>query len=1626
MSGLEQALGRLRDQPPVLQPLGVHAVFDLISAASSPSPAAITVCLGVSSPDAAAVAVQRLVQLATAGRVSRGAAQDLLLAAASGAPVPHLPALLDGLVDLVVAHPPVGPVAWPRHPLCRALHVGPSAADAAVQAAVRALWGGRGGATLQRTLRALCPVLWCATCDPGLGPGARASAAASLARLAAGLAAEPRTGDLEAAASLVSMLCRALSMWDPHDAPSLAPVVGPTLDAWQALRFELQGTAAEDLDRQLGDALLSLALAAGNRPATLRQLSAALHVVGWGPGAPASQALALAFLAGTAGTACAPGLLALLGRFLGDDQEAAARPDRAAALLIAFPLVHLASLAADAGTRAWAGGVLKRVAGLQCPLLPGTESLNPNAHPKAQPACRSIAAPRPWARYAVALEALRALWRGSREAARGWLVALRTHAGACGQSPSSLPVGMLCALLRHLDVETCEEALRTLAALAGPGAGGTAVVLLAQLLRALREETRAGPAMAMLRQLPALGKHTEALPFVLLSLQRLFHPGSDPRLRELGFELMEAAWKANRRAYSALQTCLLSATRASASGNPGPQPSVAQLRAVCSVCAQDPNKGVEFLGLIQAGLSSTGADALQALALRCVRQLCAADVLEFYSAWRAVVVFLPTLPTADGTAAEWLDLMAHGALDAAAEPEVVGGILDALWLATQHRSAAVRLAALRSLAAYDYSLLEESEEAPDVPDLLALLVCEEDEACLDAAGKLLGAALVFDYSRLQGTGMASVGTQDASPLEDSLVALSKSMLDGGSQAAPALLRRLPSLSPVAVLAFWAPPLPQGATGPSTAAAAAAADAYAAVLAELVSMGDVVPGLRVPGTEAAELGACERVCRAFFSRWAAAGRASGVPAPAARHFEGLEVRAGDAAAAPAERAAACWCLGVLAGMHPQLLDRRGREALGQMAGCVERPPAVRRAATLGLAALLARVPGEDAAREGERLLASVCSGEDGGTPSQTKALRRAVGGALRASESVAAVPYMPPTEAWRRLGDAPPSPAEPETAALTLAGAGPGAARPADARKLVEALTGAALGSRGAARQGAARRLCVLLEGGTLEPELESAALETLEKLVIAARSDRDAREACWPVVALCLDTIAMLKKRQRRAVSSTPSLVNSMLGMLRADPGLRPGPAAAMLRALSCLKRLPPGSQLGGILRRALGSSAGGDSTKPAPGKAVGEECMVHANNPLVLWSSAVELLAKHPRWAPDAALLLLDGLRDDGEAEEADSRSASRMGRQETLAEPAQGPALGPMPRGARVAALQALPGFLSVAPEPAGSLRGVCAAVLCRERDSPSRLAELHALLTSLRRLQSGQAETSSSAPGVLPRAAAECVLRSVLDQTPPTLPFLSLSDGASIGGPVPDGAEAEGKAPSQAAPGCFPSGAIARCWDSIMACLALIDPAEVEGALAQRLHGRPDAGAEFALASAVARGILPGDALQLGLNAVLFDPGAATPGGEASQGRGGGSLHRRCGWVAQAAARLGPGQQRHWVTTACRMAQGATSPRAARCLVSWLGLAVAGDSWLCAFPDGSSTEEGVLALLPQALGDLVLDKDWAPCVTEVLAGPLRTLLPTQDYLQCLFAARRVLPGSMWEELLSGWDDELAAAVE
>lgn len=96
------------------------------------------------------------------------------------------------------------------------------------------------------------------------------------------------------------------------------------------------------------------------------------------------------------------------------------------------------------------------------------------------------------------------------------------------------------------------------------------------------------------------------------------------------------------------------------------------------------------------------------------------------------------------------------------------------------------------------------------------------------------------------------------------------------------------------------------------------------------------------------------------------------------------------------------------------------------------------------------------------------------------------------------------------------------------------------------------------------------------------------------------------------------------------------------------------------------------------------------------------------------------------------------------------------------------------------------------------------------------------------------------------------------------------------------------------------------------------QVERALSQRLRAGPSPGAEFVVASAVSSGTLPSAALQLSLNAVLFDPGAAASSTRPRDDLGAGSLHWRCGWIAQAVARLGPDQQRRWMSSACRLAQ------------------------------------------------------------------------------------------------------------
>lgn len=64
---------------------------------------------------------------------------------------------------------------------------------------------------------------------------------------------------------------------------------------------------------------------------------------------------------------------------------------------------------------------------------------------------------------------------------------------------------------------------------------------------------------------------------------------------------------------------------------------------------------------------------------------CHVSPADFYTAWRVVRRTFPTLPDDPRVAARWASLLAHGALDARAEPDLVAEVLSLLLEAAKVR-----------------------------------------------------------------------------------------------------------------------------------------------------------------------------------------------------------------------------------------------------------------------------------------------------------------------------------------------------------------------------------------------------------------------------------------------------------------------------------------------------------------------------------------------------------------------------------------------------------------------------------------------------------------------------------------------------------------------------------------------------------------------------------------------------------------------------------------------------------------------------------------------------------------------------------------------------------------------------
>lgn len=88
-----------------------------------------------------------------------------------------------------------------------------------------------------------------------------------------------------------------------------------------------------------------------------------------------------------------------------------------------------------------------------------------------------------------------------------------------------------------------------------------------------------------------------------------------------------------------------------------------------------------------------------------------------FSAWRVIVAVHPKLPTAPQAQAQWLLVLAHGALDGREHPDQLQHTLALLWGALRHADGRVRAAAASAIAQYPLDLLEELEASSPLCEL---------------------------------------------------------------------------------------------------------------------------------------------------------------------------------------------------------------------------------------------------------------------------------------------------------------------------------------------------------------------------------------------------------------------------------------------------------------------------------------------------------------------------------------------------------------------------------------------------------------------------------------------------------------------------------------------------------------------------------------------------------------------------------------------------------------------------------------------------------------------------------------------------------------------------------------------
>ncbi len=457
--------------------------------------------------------------------------------------------------------------------------------------------------------------------------------------------------------------------------------------------------------------------------------------------------------------------------------------------------------------------------------------------------------------------------------------------------------------------------------------------------------------LSTLYALPRLAVHPSTVAFTIRALQPLLAPPAPEFLQGVALRLLCEMWLTTGRGFPHLRTALLSYAAPSGGRRTAITPDMVEnsvLRrawaaSLADVCDQDGERAQDLVHSITECLANQEKGAkptaeVQAAGLECVAELCEADILDFYKAWKVVKPLVPTLPQHPLAAAAWLRFLASGGLDAAVYPEISRGILKALWAAAcdVSLSQVVRNQACASLAAFDFVVLEENDLlSQEMWEYAALLKtssiitnstitnsisrstnttitsnssrsCEElvvhvlgyehatrrrqrsgKESTKLTTGKSTGRLPWSNRTRAAAAALGSDG--GARGVQHKLVStFPKALLGCGSRDPKEFIRRIPDISPIAVLLLWSPPPPSSSSSQQTAkkttnatavVAKQAGAAYCSVFAELCKQSDA--GFN--GTTYTNNSQVLAAWASFLRRWtsaakdaAAASAAAGVP------------------------------------------------------------------------------------------------------------------------------------------------------------------------------------------------------------------------------------------------------------------------------------------------------------------------------------------------------------------------------------------------------------------------------------------------------------------------------------------------------------------------------------------------------------------------------------------------------------------------------------------------------------------------------------------------------------------------------------------------------------------------------